>query len=62
MSRPRLVAGAALALAVAAMLVPIGPSAVRAGGGLVTAMDAVYTVQPDGSRVRVAIDAVSTSF
>jgi hypothetical protein len=62
MSRPRLSVGAVLALTVAATLLPIGPSTVRAGGGLVTVMDAVYDVRPDQARVQVTIDAVSTSF
>jgi hypothetical protein len=62
MSRPRLTAGAVLALVVAATLAPIGPSTARAGGGLVTTMDAVYDVRPDQALVHVTIDAVSTSF
>jgi hypothetical protein len=62
MSRPRLTAAAVLALVVAATLAPIGPSTARAGGGLVTTMDAVYDVRPDQALVHVTIDAVSTSF
>jgi hypothetical protein len=62
MSRPQLTAGAVLALVVAATLAPIGPSTARAGGGLVTTMDAVYDVRPDQALVHVTIDAVSTSF
>jgi hypothetical protein len=62
MSRHRLTVGAVLALALAATLAPIGPSTVRAGGGLVTVMDAVYDVRPEQALVRVTIDAVSTSF
>jgi hypothetical protein len=62
MSRPRLTVGAVVALAVAAVLAPIGPSTARAGGGLVTVMDATYDVRPDAARVQVTLDAVSTSF
>jgi hypothetical protein len=62
MSRPRLTAGAVLALSLVAVLAPIGPSTVVAGGGLVTVMDAVYDVRPDQALVHVTIDAVSTSF
>ncbi|MGH2463436.1 MAG: hypothetical protein ACRDFZ_07440 [Candidatus Limnocylindria bacterium] len=55
---------AILALAVAALATaaPIGPSVVRAGGGLVTVTSALYQVQPDLARVHVTIDAVSTSY
>ena len=62
MSRSRLVAGAVLALVAAATLAPIGPSTARAGGGLITVMDATYDVRPDLARVHVTIDAASTSF
>ncbi|HEY7738351.1 MAG TPA: hypothetical protein VIC63_04895 [Candidatus Limnocylindria bacterium] len=61
MSRPRPRVGALLALAVVATLLPVGPSSVRAGEGLVTLMDATYDVLPEEARVHVAIDAVSTS-
>lgn len=40
---------------------PVGPFEVRAGGGLVTVMDATYDAMPDLARVHVTIDAVSTS-
>ncbi|HEX9738849.1 MAG TPA: hypothetical protein VGA91_06425 [Candidatus Limnocylindria bacterium] len=52
----------AIVLAALAAAVPIGPAVVRAGGGLVTVADATYLVQPDLARVRVTIDAVSTSY
>jgi hypothetical protein len=55
-------AGAVLALVAAATLLPLGPSTVRAGEGLVTVMDATYEVLPEEARVHVTIDAVSTSF
>ena len=55
-------AGAVLALVVAATLAPIGPSTARAGGGLITVMDATYDVRPDQARVHVTVDAISTSF
>ena len=61
MSRPRLRAGAVLALAVAASLLPLGASPARAGDGLITAMDALYEVLPEQARVHVTIEAVSTS-
>ena len=62
--RRRPVAGLvlALALATAGVLVPGAPPIVRAGGGLVTVMDATYDVQPESALVHVTIDAVSTSF
>jgi hypothetical protein len=62
MSRPRPLAGAVLALLAAATLLPVGPSTVRAGEGLVTLMDATYDVLPEEARIHVTIDAVSTSF
>lgn len=55
-------AGAVLVLVAAATLAPIGPSTARAGGGLITVMDASYDVRPEQARVHVTIDAVSTSF
>ena len=55
-------AGAVLVLVAAATLAPIGPSTARAGGGLITVMDAAYDVRPEQARVHVTIDAVSTSF
>ena len=48
-------------LAWTAATLPVAAVPVRAGGGLVTAMDAVYEVQPEHARVRVTVDAVSTS-
>ena len=62
--RRRLATGLALALALASggILVPVGVPVVRAGGGLVTVMDATYGVQPENGLVHVTIDAVSTSF
>ena len=62
--RRRLATGLALALALASggILVPAGAPVVRAGGGLVTVMDANYGVQPENGLVHVTIDAVSTSF
>jgi hypothetical protein len=51
-----------VAAAAAATVVPLGPSVVRAGGGLVTVTAALYEVQPELARVHVTIDAVSTSY
>jgi len=55
------VAVLALALGGVILVAPIGAAPARAGGGLVTVMDATYLVQPELSRVHVTVDAVSTS-
>ena len=57
---PRAVVVASL-LALSAVAIPLQSSPVRAGGGLVTVMDALYTVLHEEARVQVTIDAVSTS-
>lgn len=49
-------------VAAVAMVLPIGPSIVRAGGGLVTVTSALYEVQPELARVHVTVDATSTSY
>lgn len=52
----------AVVVAAVAVVQPIGPPVVRAGGGLVTVTSALYDVQPELARVHVTIDATSTSF
>ncbi len=59
--RSRPVALLALAFAVVWMFAPAATPVARAGGGLVTVMDATYAVLTDEARIHVTVDAESTS-